>query len=348
MLIKLEKKLMSKTYSLLSAQDLMEFCQLTYFFHEREITEVIEAFSIFHELGVNRDILLVTSDGYVRLNEHGLIRNIPIIDIFNTTKKLFKIKHCENFQSLAVGFSNPTQFRDTMFEVDCIHFINSSPLTRNVKLEPKIIVNDSPKKPDFSYLDKNGSEIFCECKSLCSTHRAANSKAYKLIGVIEPELNYIIPAGVRVEINFRILPPTWNRNYAEQLRALVQRFVLNKIKEAGDLSIDGQHIANIKLCASNERPYFKGVINASNKKGSILISEDSSSLIGAVKDNIKDALTQLPNDKITMILLYSINERYAQQAIDKFFYNNQLILLKGIYSWTTHPVFHQNPNFSNN
>lgn len=61
-----------------------------------------------------------------------------------------------------------------------------------------------------------------------------------------------------------------------------------------------------------------------------------------IKENIKDALTQLPSDKAGAIFIYSLSERDAKQAISQFFVDNNLSGLCSVFSWSTTLNYYRN------
>lgn len=300
--------------------------------------QLIDALKVFSELGINPQLLEYDDSMHITLIEHGKSRKVPIQSIINLAMKLICLKNCQGFKTLSNGFNNPTQFVDTMFEANCAFFMLNQEMTSELEFAPDVNVQGRNKNPDFSILSKSGSKIFCECKSIASVHRVSNAKANKLIERLYPCVSNIIPDKFRVEISFGGLPDHWNKNLADQLAAAIKVLInVELISKHLELNIENYKIS-IKLCKHDEEQYFESVIVSADKpwsdKPNLIVSEICN-LQKPIKKAIKDALTQLPLDKPSLVFLYSINEFYARQAIEKFLSKNNLnSILCGVVSCT--------------
>ncbi|HVV67814.1 MAG TPA: hypothetical protein VHE99_02080 [Gammaproteobacteria bacterium] len=334
--------------NLLDERDILELYQSGILPAASSAEDAISTLEIFPYLNIAPEILNLDENGYISLNEHGLQRKILVNEIFLFAKKLNFLKECKGFQTLSNSINNQTQFFDTIFEVDCAHFMLTNYNITKIDLSAEIIVNDRIKRPDFSFLTKNGAEVFCECKSLESAHRIKNSKVIRLMQQLEPHLKNLATEKFRIEIAFKTLPTHWNANYSEQLASSIQVLIENQFtKNHLDLVIDDMHETHVKLCLVNEKPYFNCLINLGNKapdKSPTFVIGEIANVQKDIKNSIKDAMTQLPSDKPGIIFINSLNESDARQAIIKFFRYNTKDNIYGVFSKTKTFQCHINPN----
>jgi hypothetical protein len=336
--------------NLLNEMDVEDCYKTTRFFPKEEsLSQIINTLKIFSDLKVSPDLLSFDELGFIILKENGLLCKVPIIDILNFAKKLIALKECKGFgeKEFLNGLNNPTQFRATMFEIDCAHFVFTNFNRAELELSPRVRINEKNKQPDFRFLTKNGLELFCECKSIASDNRINRSQIKKLIDHLDPHLKDVLDDTFRVEIALKVLPPYWDRNFSEQLSAIIQQLIKSKfIKIYINLTRDKQEVAYIKLCYREEKPYFNCLLNIGNKppleKPTLIVGEYLA-LHYPIDNTIKDALTQLSPNKKSAIFIFSLSENHAREAIQSFFKNNDVPNLCGIFSWTTNLNYYQNP-----
>ncbi|MFA6038131.1 MAG: hypothetical protein WC748_08450 [Legionellales bacterium] len=335
-------------FNLLNEESLSYFCERNDMFHGFGIEEVVNTFNIFKILNVSFDMLNFNEKGVMILAESdGITRSITIKGLFYYAKKLTALRGCEGFQSFSDGFNNPTQFYDTLFEVDCAYEILIKPDTVELVLSPEVKVKGSIKRPDFKFLTKTGLTVYCECKSMNSVDRAKKSKALRIMSRIEPKINALLSDNFRIEIEFKSLPQTWNSNYSDQITAVIETLVKEKFMETHlDVDILG-HKTKIKLCRCRDDLYFRSLMNVGNKAVSdnpTLIIGENMNLKKSIKEIIRRALTQLPPEEAGVVFIDSLNERNAKEAIYEFFSHNKIKHLYGIFSRTTVLNYYPNPD----
>lgn len=318
-------------------------------FPGKDHEEMLSTLNIFHELSVNTSFFNIITPGHISIQGASFSDNIPIENIIKVATKLNTLKSYKNFDSFSEGFKNPTQFSDTIFEVDCAHFSLKSFKTKNIEFEPEVIKNGKVKRPDFLLILFDSTEIICECKSLSSLNRAKGSKALKLMEQLEPELHETLDFKYRVEISFKSLPGHWNRNYSNQLHGAVKTLIKYRtIDETISLNfIDANHSTLIRLSKIDEPLFFKELINVGNQpktnKPTLVISEQNN-IKKDIKNSIRDARTQIPETENSIIFLYSLNEFNSEQGINEFYRDNQPENLLATVSWTTKAKVHKNPH----
>ncbi len=308
---------------------------------------VVQSLNIFNELGVEKKNFALDEKGYISVNGKDFSEKIPSKNMVFTAYKLNALKEFRGFESLANGFSNPTQFSATRFEVDCAFFMHQFRETDSIEFSPEMDIGGSKKYPEF-VCSLGQTDIFCECKSLESLNRIKTSKVVRLMDEIKEDLRRVTLDENRIEIGFKSLPPHWNRNFGEQLAASIQVLIDKDVKDKHiELTIDGKHRTWIKLCNVGDNPYLKCTLNLANKprgEAPTLVLGEIPNLKKDIKSLIRDALSQLPFDSLSVVFIYSLNETMSAEAISEFFNDNEHKNLIGVMSWTSKQIFHQNPN----
>tara|TARA_Y100001935_G_C17310260_1_gene515407 strand:+ start:2562 stop:3617 length:1056 start_codon:yes stop_codon:yes gene_type:complete len=308
--------------------------------------EVVGGLNIFNDLGVDRCMFETNQEGFIIVSGKDFSEQIPSKNIVHTAFKLNSMSSFEGFSSFKDGFNNPSQFSATRFEVECSYFMNNFPEVTALSFAPDVQVDGSIKKPEF-LCTGNNLKIYCECKSLESINRIKQSKVVRLMDAIAKSLDSVTKDENRIEIGFKSLPPHWNRNFGEQLAAGIQVLIDKNVKSKHiEMTIDGKYKTWIKLSNVSDPQYLKCTLNLGNKPR----GEDPTLVIGEIpnlkkdiKSLIRDALSQLPPDSLSIIFIYALNETMSAEAIAEFFRDNDYKMLIGIMSWTSKQIFHQNP-----
>lgn len=312
-----------------------------------EPEQVFKSLEIFKQINVKQELFNYNSKGFVNIPlEFGAL-NIPIKNFIGISNKLLRLSGYKNFESFGKGYNNPTQVEATNFEVDCCDFIANHFDIENMEFEPEVLKDGSAKYPEAKITLKDELTFFIECKSLSNEGRVKQSKVLKLLKQIQPDIKEHLDPKYRLEISFISLPFHWNRNYSEQLIACFGKL---KEKEFVDkhlvLKIDDKYTTWVKLCKITEKQYFKNTLNIGNSpedgKHTLILGEVPN-LIKAIKRNIRDALSQIPDTEYSLIFLYPLNKTYALQAFNEFFKDNENNKLIGAVSWTNKVQLIENP-----
>lgn len=268
---------------------------------------------------------IVLDDGNIQfvINKHKMA--ISLVSLLKHLLWLYRLRACKNVTSLKNGFHNPEQFSNTLFEVRCAYFLFSKNTVANFEFSPEVLINGKSKWPEFKFMCET-QEVYCECKSLLSLKRAFQSKISKLFQAVENDLKKIIvPSDFRVELIVESIPSNFNRNLGEQLKAAIetiikQRFLEQVIIDMPD--VNGKLILHLKpnnAVLPNQVDIFLGINprNSSNsidaKNFEIIFCARDRSLDSSIRSAIKDAYSQLPQDKPVIIFLETFNR---EQCID--------------------------------
>jgi hypothetical protein len=91
------------------------------------------------------------------------------------------VSNCQGFEELLDGFSNPTQFEDSMFEAQMARWCLERPAVRRLRFAPTYAVMGHSKRPDFEIFTSLG-RIVCECKR---AHQGANDFSKRLARITD-------------------------------------------------------------------------------------------------------------------------------------------------------------------
>lgn len=276
----------------------------------------------------------------------------PVENILSVGNKLKVLSRYKNFNCFAASFNNPQQFSATVFEVDCCHYFSQNHKILDFIFDVEHTVNGNIKRPEFRATFDGGIEIFGECKSLVSLNGLRQTRVMKLKESIFEKILSVVPDNRRIEISFKTLPQNWNRNYADQMSGAVGEIIKKDYMEKHfEITMDQKHTTWIKLCERSEKQFFTNIVNVGdvppNQSPKFILGE-LANIKGDIKDLIKDARTQLSDNSLSVIFLYSLHKTYAAQAIAEYFQNNHLNKLLGVFSWTDILEFHRNPSCGTN
>lgn len=318
-------------------------------FEGKNPMEVFKEFEIFKELGVDDKYFVYEKQGVISLSvgSNGERACFPLKNIIDFAKNLEGLKSSKNFNSLSEGIRNPQQFYSTIFEVYCATFLLRWLSPIDLEFNPEVNLTLGKKYPDFVLKLKNHIPIYCECKSLFHINRVKRSRINKIREKVIPKLREIANDKYRMEICFKILPPHWNRNFSDQLfgafKALIEKQEFETIIQ---LKIDNKYETQLKLSRRSDPRVFNGIYNLGDAPESgdhnIIISEQPN-LLKDIKEIIKDALTQLPNEEYSLILIEPFDKKAGIQAALEIFQNNQCEKLTGIIIITDSIEFVGNP-----
>ncbi|MGK5095321.1 hypothetical protein WDW89_25325 [Deltaproteobacteria bacterium TL4] len=313
---------------------------------EKNHDEIYSQLNIFSELGVNRDIFKINDNGFIEIQLSDSVENFPIENFVKTAIQLNNLKSFENFSSFSVGFNNPSQISATIFEVNCANFVFDRIKYKDIRFAPEFSVKGHIKKPDFIVTLSDDSILICECKSMDSINRAKRSKALKLIKLLDDKLKGILDSSFRIEVSFKNLPRHWNRNFVDQLFGAIGTLLKEQYTEKHiELNCENRQKTWIKLSRIEEPIFFNNILNVANKPKNdnpTLVVGEIPNLKKDIKDIIKDARTQIPEEYNSVIFLYSLNEHYAKQAIAEFIKDNNPGNLLGVISWNESVNIHRN------
>ena len=316
------------------------------------VASVKAAMEQFRALQTNPQFFNFDTEGVCTVSGKGWAEANPVSNIISVGNKLNTLSKYKNFSSFASGFNNPQQFSATIFEVDCCHYFSQNFKILDFEFDVEHDVSGNIKKPEFKAVFDGNIEVFGECKSLASLNGVRSSRVMKMKESIFEKILPIVPNNRRIEISFKTLPQHWNRNYSDQMFAFAEDIIKRDYKEKHfEITIDQKHTTWLKLCDRSEKQFLTNIVNVGDvppNQSPKLILGELANIKGDIKDLIKDARTQLSDDSLSVIFIYSLHKTYAAQAITEYFTNNQLKNLLGICSWANTLEFHRNPSCGTN
>lgn len=256
---------------------------------------------------------------------HKLVFSLP--QVLDVGVHLRALSAYENFNVMLKGFSNPTQFEDTLFEAKVAYLFHSSPGVSRLRFAPEYTVRGRLKRPEFEAESRQG-RVCVECKrphldaqkALQSLHRVA--KHFK-VAIARSSW----PKGMRLEVE--ITEPV-RGDVASIASAVVQHAVANGIG-AGPIRIGPfechpiSRQEDFKLPSS---PWHTDTMVLDEDVAVQLLDPKFTQLRVAdysldakfersVGARINEALRQLPESEKCMIFIGGVSPRIARPVCEK-------------------------------
>lgn len=314
--------------------DKIEFEKLTALPHFKSVLEretadtAFDALSIFNALEVNHDLFSADEYGVTTIDLKECEVHVSLKRLIELSKKLTDLKNCENFSSFSRAFKNPEQFTATAFEIDCAYFALTEMKIKSLIFEP---TTESTKKPDFKITMFDDQDLYCECKSIENHRRGEKSRVVRLFRKLMPYIANHLSSDLRIEIYLRALPENWENKFidliVESTRRLKLSYPSHKYAE-----INFQNtITIIKICKHTEERDFINYMSVADgrlEENPRLVISEMPNLKKDIKNTIRYAASQLPNDRLGLIFCQCIHDDYgAQAAMEYMEYNTNQNLL---------------------
>ena len=150
--------------------------------------------------------------------------------------QLSHLRDCEGFGQFLRGFTNPTQFFDSMFEAEIADFCLSRPRCTAVQFAPEYDVGGHLRHPDFSLVTAAGL-LVCECKSISEEARNYSATFARIHDALSTALEEAggIAGTLRVEVHLQsaleMEVQEWAKEHAsEAIRAAEEGLVGQVLK----------------------------------------------------------------------------------------------------------------------
>ncbi len=157
--------------------------------------------------------------------------------------QLSRLERCEGFGEFLRGFTNPTQFFDTMFEANVADFCLSQPRCAALQFAPEYHVRGNLRRPDFSLVTVAGL-VVCECKSISEEARKYSITFTRIHDTLEKTLKEAggIANNLRLEVHLQSALAVDVQGWARQVAV--------KAIQAVDAGLVGQilELGSCKLC----------------------------------------------------------------------------------------------------
>jgi hypothetical protein len=278
--------------------------------------------------------------------------HISIIKFLKCGEQMLALQKCKNFDEQVKPFgNNRQQFNATVFELKCAYFMHHT-YGATIEFSPPVKVKNNDKKPDFKLIHAKAGEIFCECKSLWSINRIERSKPLMLAKNIEIDLQTLkIPEHLRIEIFFEKLPRHFNRNLGKQLTAAIEKLIKNNvigIKTSLNYSDSGDNIhivcqrKNLPIFFKNATEYLARPETFKRENAQILILKKNNAAYTNYISPIKEALTQLPQDKNCVIFIEPIDNLAGKELGLRNLSKQNSNLLATVFMYPLSPLVYQN------
>ena len=250
---------------------------------------------------------------------------ITLLELVNLGFRLSKLANCKGFNKLLEGFSNPTQFHDTIFETDTAYYCLSCAKIKKIEFSPLRSVRGKPKNPDFELHTETG-ELVCECKNLHPQESDYLIRFEKIFRSIETSMRTVcIPDDIRVSIHLTHAPrgslTHWSNSIAQEVNGMIQNKT-PKDKKLGSFSI---HIGpRHQRSPRPKKPHLvAGVVTIKNRPTPLTNTSlemtagyFDSAIERIVGRTIRRANSQLPEHKDCAIFLKTSRLTCAETAVD--------------------------------
>ena len=225
------------------------------------------------------------------------------------TSKLVELERFPGFSKLLAGFGNPTQFNATAFEVQVAAWCASRRVCQSIELSPSVGVVKI-KSPDLLWKTTLG-DIYCECKQENSVDNKAMKRIFRLGEALGKVYEANGPWGETCRLDIVVQHPVLDGAVKIISRLISETAERHKAGAVKGETVDG--VVSVKLSQTTDPlPDFAGCIQFQNKqmkagvpepafstnaRFTLTISVMGQRLKQLVSLVLRDARTQLPNDK---------------------------------------------------
>jgi len=234
------------------------------------------------------------------------------------------------------NLTNLPQFNDTFFELKCLNHFHRNGFS--FQYESKVYDEGKERNPDFR-LAKDDIELFCECKQVRIGQNIAELKFDEQRAYVESKFpknlqRQLFDAKLRLEVNFKSSPSSADLDdLARQVNRLskgtqgIAKFPLQQLGNSIEYLVIPQSepspfpmrtLRTISMQVSIGKPFRIG--NPFNSPG-VEISFTSTDLTRrraeTLRDIMREAKKQLPNDKLGIMIINRAKLTVARQAIER-------------------------------
>lgn len=265
----------------------------------------------------------------------GAIAGKFLSDILPIIRFLYTFRGDNDFISkVKTNLTNPPQFNDTFFELRCLNHFHKNGFI--FQYEPKVFDGKKEKNPDFR-LTKDDIELFCECKQVRSGQNIAALKFGEQCAYVESKFRknlqrQLADAKLRLEIGLKRSPSQPDLDeLARQVNSLssetrgIRELPLQQIRNRIEYLVIPQSepspfpvktLRTISLQVSRGKPFRIGnPINAPGGEISIISTDLTRREAETLRDTIREAKNQLPDDKPCIMIINRARLILAGQAI---------------------------------
>lgn len=255
-------------------------------------------------------------------------------------RNLLSISGDKGIDSILEGLGNPTQFRNTVFEVECACFCKNQKSVQSIELGQEVQVGKSKKKPEF-VLNTEVGEFICECKSLQTlSHEESkkfSQKADAIIKLISPMIEGY--EDYRIEVHYAGSPggnPLKNLKYLRE--QIEQALVKNDHSEISIEEFRAKILSRQEPIWFTQWHHAKGVVTVGPVAVNVMdisncrvrVSTLNSKLRKKTENLIRDAISQIPSDKNGIIFIEASNKEQTLKAAESFMSNPAYTNIKAV------------------
>ena len=254
---------------------------------------------------------------------------------------------------IKANLANQSQFNDTFFELKCLSNFHRNGWS--FQYEPEVCDGIKKRNPDFR-LTKDDIELFCECKQIRLGQNKAQLEFDKQCAVVRDKFpknlqKKLFDAKLRLEVNLRKNLSQIAIDEVDELARQLNQ-LSNGTKEIMELPLQriGNSIEYLIIPQSKPSPFV--LIAGETQKSRIMsmqvsigkpfrignpltnpggeISFTSTDLTRrkteTVRDIIREAKKQLPNDKLSIMIINRVNLTIASEEIEKGRISSSMIM----------------------
>ena len=258
---------------------------------------------------------------------------LPFAELVGAGQRLLQMKHCPGFAAFVAGFGNPTQFSDTLFELNCAFFCFKLPESSRFRFSPDHRVGrERIKKPDFDFVS-GAKLIVCECKVVHHDSHKSQKRFEKIAtSIVQQAAKFRRPVNQRLDVLVST-PPDGD----------LDLFAIGLATAAFNepVTLGSFRGADFKLAPRQSAPSFDGVdfsrawidppvilpLQMDRRTGltdqtSIWVGGIDRSLARTSGQTIREAARQIPPAVHGVIFLHASRSGSVQSAIDRRLYES--------------------------
>lgn len=241
--------------------------------------------------------------------------------------QLRRLQYCEGFSDFLKGFTNPTQFRDSMFEAAVADYC--LPKADGLRFGSEYHIKGKVKRPDFELITKHGIAV-CECKSANEAERRYAKRFDRLCKALSDDLKDSggIANDLRLEIHVH---GPFGIDVGQLANQVVKAALQLQATDIGHVSELGPFL--VCLARRSSAPAFKdfGLWQLAMVVGDKPVGIDPENAhqhaylrvttarvdpprVKAAGNLIREAKSQLPEDRWGVIFIQAINGASARRA----------------------------------
>ncbi len=249
----------------------------------------------------------------------------PLEEAVQLGLRLERLSTCKGFREFLVGFANPSQFLDSVFESRMADHCKAR--IGSLMFNPSYIINGFEKHPDFELATRWGTMV-CECKSLNESDRRYAKRLNTISSVIDSATKATggVPPGHRLEVH--INGPI--KGDLEQYAFMICQEAFGRMRETGHIFKNGPFAFCLELQSNPTHFSDTGIWQEVEIVGEVPVGlgpqyaylrvtteRIEASRLRACGDLIHDAMAQLPRDKLCVTFLEVLDRASAEEAAKK-------------------------------